>query len=473
MLESDIDGWVAVWAGAFPKKSDFNAYLKETYGDEDDDETPISQFAADLKQPFYDHDYVFGEWYKGKPRSVEAMLEGWRGADSFVAEAVAAAKKKKVADGNTIIIAYDHQFNSKRWPKDSPLRFLGNFPYSDAPPEPAHDGHAGEVSTIRYSPDGKYAVSGGEDGRIGVWNAKTGAAVVGPRPAFAGDFTEIERFFFSADGKRLVASIVNQSCHWDPFPDAAETSKPTKFAVQSISPDGKYGLYCAYSKVQVYDLDAGKEDKTLSKKMPAENARFLPNGELVTVTPKKLYLWKFATATKLAELSVGFDQRDKLEVSPEGKFAVTYGGAVAAIWDLVGRKLHAEIDLGWPIGQFVLPNENECCFRLGDGRLLVYSLKKGTHVKTLEPAKNRYFHLQASPQGGLVALKEGKRVVVWDLKSGDLVGYLPPNATPDDGDVSAFGISPHGKQIAVGTGDGRVTLYNRSGAELTAVKTSD
>ncbi|PQO35476.1 immunity 22 family protein [Blastopirellula marina] len=468
MLDSDVDGYVAVWIGSFPKKSEFNAYLKETYGDDDVDR-PISQFAVDLKETFYDHDFVFGEWYRGKPRSVETMLDGWRGADSFLTAAVAAAKKKKIADGNTIIIAYDHQFNSNRWPKDSPIRFLGNFPYSETQAAPQEDRHTDEVATLRYSPDGNYVVSGGDDGRIGVWNAKTGAPVVAPRQAFVERFDDVDDLCFSHDGKRLVAGIVNQSCLWDPFPDAPATTKPAKFPVSSISPDGKYALYCAYDKVLVYDLDAGKEDKTLSKKMPAENARFLPGGELVTVTPKKLFLWKFATTEKLAELPAGFEQRDKLAVSPQGKYAVTCGGPSAAIWDLAGRKLHKQIELDGAIDEFIIPNENECCFLLGDGRLQVYSLKKGTQTKQLEPAKSRYFKMQASPEGNLIALKEGKRVVVWDLKNGELLGYLPPDASPDNGGVSSFAISQGGKQFAIGTGLGRVILFNRVGAKFTAV----
>ncbi|MCC9607583.1 immunity 22 family protein [Blastopirellula sp. JC732] len=459
MLDCDIDGWVAIWIGSFPKKSDFNAYLKETYRDPDDDLTPISQFAVDLKETFYDHDFVFGEWHRGKPKSVETLLKPWRAADSFLEAAVAAAKKKKIADGNTVIIAYDHQYNSSRWPKDSPVRFLGNFPYDETPPAPQHAGHSDEVATVLFSPDGKYVVSGGDDGRVGVWSAKTGEIVVPPITAFKAKLDDVDFLAFSANGKRLVASIVNQTCIWDPFPEPPQTTKPTNFGTLLVSADGKYGFYCAYGKVLVFDLDAGKEEKNLSKKMPAENVRVLPNGNLVTVTPKKLLLWELAKTKQLAELKAPFEQRDLLEVSPQGKYVVTCGGNLAAIWDLAGRKLQAQVEFNSAVGEFVLPNEEEFSVRLGDKSIVVCSLKTGKATKTLEPTSSRYFRVQASAKGDLVGLKNGRQALVWNQKTGKLLGELPPGSTADDGAVRSFAFSPDGKRIALGHHDGRISIY--------------
>jgi hypothetical protein len=50
---------VDIWVGSFPSRAAFEGYLRETYGDDDD--TPISKFAADMGQTFYDLFTIAGE----------------------------------------------------------------------------------------------------------------------------------------------------------------------------------------------------------------------------------------------------------------------------------------------------------------------------------------------------------------------------------------------------------------------------
>lgn len=48
---------VDVWLGSFESEDELAAYLAESYSNDDDD-LPISRFAVDQDQWFYDHDFM-------------------------------------------------------------------------------------------------------------------------------------------------------------------------------------------------------------------------------------------------------------------------------------------------------------------------------------------------------------------------------------------------------------------------------
>src|SRR5262249_41667810 len=47
------------------------------------------------------------------------------------------------------------------------------------PVQPVPNGHNGEVFTCSFTPDGAFALSGGWDGHLRLWDSSTGAAVTG------------------------------------------------------------------------------------------------------------------------------------------------------------------------------------------------------------------------------------------------------------------------------------------------------
>lgn len=67
--ESDI---VDLWVGSFPSAEAVEEYFAETYGQ--DDGIPISRFAADMGEWFYDHDFVHWEFHDPPARTLEEAL---------------------------------------------------------------------------------------------------------------------------------------------------------------------------------------------------------------------------------------------------------------------------------------------------------------------------------------------------------------------------------------------------------------
>jgi WD40 repeat protein len=63
-------------------------------------------------------------------------------------------------------------------------------------------GHTNGVSSVAFSPDGQYIVSGSDDGTIRVWNAMTGETAAGP---FTGHTFSVTSVAFSPDGQHIVS----------------------------------------------------------------------------------------------------------------------------------------------------------------------------------------------------------------------------------------------------------------------------
>ena len=111
-------------------------------------------------------------------------------------------------------------------------------------------GHKNSVTSVAFSPDGKYIVSGSSDKTIRMWDAQTGKLVSDP---FEGHTDQVTSVAFSPDGKYIVSGSSDKTIRmWD-----AQTGKLVSdpfeghtdlVASAAFSPDGKYivsgGLYC-------------------------------------------------------------------------------------------------------------------------------------------------------------------------------------------------------------------------------------
>ena len=106
------------WLGRFESAEQVGAYFAEVYDededeDEDGEETPISHFARDQGETWYDHDFLeygFGEGCA----SVEALVEGYSYHEQWTAELARRAAAEGVAEVNTLVFISEDQIEEPR-----------------------------------------------------------------------------------------------------------------------------------------------------------------------------------------------------------------------------------------------------------------------------------------------------------------------------------------------------------------------
>lgn len=115
-----------VWVARFKSERALERYMDEVY-DEDDEDAPISLFAADQGVAFYDHDLVYAEYAKNAtPRALVACWEFPEKATDAVVKAVEALGE----DGlNASIVADEGEFTTPRSAqgKGYQVWYLGRF----------------------------------------------------------------------------------------------------------------------------------------------------------------------------------------------------------------------------------------------------------------------------------------------------------------------------------------------------------
>jgi|GEM_PF-6883147 len=467
-------GRLAVWVGSIPKKAQFNAYLKETYGE--DDEAPISAFCADMQDTFYDHDFVFSEWYGAKDKPVADLLSGWNQAHTFSAGALKLAKKAGIEAGNMVLIAYDHELKPNKWPDTSPVRFLGNLAYSDEPPPLAkldltNIKEHKNVIRLCFAPDGKTLVSGGTDGTLMAWDVESGRAITTPEYAFKGSLADVYSLMFSADGTRCVAGTLTATCLWDSFPQAGRFLEPLKhFAAKAISPDGRIAFGCELKKVTARNLADGKPVAAIDRVMDGSVLALLPDSRIATIVyeQKELHVWNTKTGKQLFSIASSIATRE-IAASPGGNAAVTNDGKQAIIWDLAKRTASHPIDPEADIRDVLVPTDDWWVGLLRTGPLQVRSLRTGKLTQTLGAAKDSYWKMYAAGTT-VAAIATGRtNLEVWDAKTGKLLGRYPDRAKPKpDESIDAAAVSPDGSTIAVGQRSGAVRFFQLKGGKLAA-----
>lgn len=116
-----------IWVAQFVSEEALEEYMEEVY-DEDDDDAPISQFAADQGESFYDHDLVYGQYHEAP--TTEALVDGWGFPEESVAVVVDAINQLNLSNANTCFVADKDEFSNPKSVKGDgyQLWYVGQFP---------------------------------------------------------------------------------------------------------------------------------------------------------------------------------------------------------------------------------------------------------------------------------------------------------------------------------------------------------
>jgi WD40 repeat protein len=381
------------------------------------------------------------------------------------------------------------------------------------------------VSSITFSPDGKWIATGADDGRVTLWDAETGVE----ETRFTEHFGRVDSVAFSPDGARLATAsddgtavlrnlVTNRQVPAlrhdghvtgvDFLPDGkrvatvddeghiymwdAGTGRRLSFGATylgplndvAISPDGtQLAVGTDDGVAVVYDAaTAAQRSVVAGHEGTVNDVEFSPDGQRIVTAGYDGVSLVANAATGGVELRLAANTSwvDSASFSPDGTAVVTTtDDGSAVIWNASDGRQVARFAGSGSVTTVVAysPDGSEVVTAGDDGVATVYGVETG--AVRFVPSSVSKGELVASPDGGHLAVVGSRDVVLSTSRNGAVRTLLARdpatwNDTGRSADLVDVAIGPGETPYVTGGQDGVVRLWNRTtGTEQKAVEVDD
>lgn len=336
------------------------------------------------------------------------------------------------------------------------------------------------TQSVLFSPDGRFLVYGEKSGTVRFLDIESGKEVKRFGNSLTSkqfdplEYTYKDSIAFSPDGKILAASAKNEIKIWN-----VESGKELKTLsghsapVHSVafSPDGKTLASGSWDKtIKIWNVETGGELKTLTGHTYfVETVAFSPDGEMLASggSDKTVKLWNVKSGKEIKSIT-GFNYSVfSVAFSPDGKtLAAGSDDHTIYLWETAsGKELHKFSASSFYISyaQFSPDGKTLANAMLND-EIKLWKLDNDKPPKTLKLTSGFTEKLAFSPDSRFLASGsfEGA-ITIWDADSGNLLKTLSGHSAP----IHSIVFSPDGKTLASGSSDYTIRLWDvASGKEL-------
>ncbi len=347
----------------------------------------------------------------------------------------------------------------------SDLRAQSNFKTEVVPQIP----HTSWVSSVAFSPDGKYVASGSwnESLNVKLWDASTGKLL----RTFSGHPKSVEAVAISPDGRQVLSGSSDKTLKlWDTSTGRLiRTFEGHEWGVSSVafSHDGRRVVSSSMIErtLKVWDASSGQIILTLAEQSP--QALFSPDDKkILSCGAGTVKLWDASTGQLLHAFTKLTNEIHSIAFSPDGTHIISGADAALKLWDVSTGKLASEFSNGTtdnittvafsPDGRHILSGSAQSTLKLWD-------VSTGKRVHIFEGHTDEVTSIAFSPDGKhVVSAGKDNSVRSWDVSTGLSVNVFGGDSRP----VRAVAFSPDGRSAISGGDDAILRLWDVSTARI-------
>jgi WD40 repeat protein/transcriptional regulator with XRE-family HTH domain len=322
------------------------------------------------------------------------------------------------------------------------------------------------ISTLSYSPDGKFLAAGCADGEIRLWRVSDSRLLIN----YQGHAGAVQSLAFSPNSRLLVTGgtdqqvklweiVVEGQLYPEGLPCRAVLSGHTEWVWSvAFSPDGKFLASSGSDwQIKIWEVQSGQCLKNLTGHSNSVRAiaispdgRFLASGG----GDRVIKLWEIASGTCIETIPAHDDWVQTLAFSLDGRFLASGSeDRSVKLWALgqettCVQTLREHQEWIWSIA--FSPDSTQLASASGDHTIKLWEVNSGECLQTLQGHRGLVRAVAFHPDGEVLASGGGSRQLrLWEMATGRCFRSVQGHSNP----LRAAAFSPDSSLLASSSGD--------------------